>query len=86
LSKINSLDEAHNQIASFLKTTRERNAESMREKYKIKKDERFLTKRGEFRKSFSKIHWNMVYKNIPETSLLNIMYRLRIKANYHVMC
>ena len=83
LSKINSLDEAHDQIASFLKTTREKNAESKRDKYKMKKDIRFLTKKGEFRKSFSKAHWNIVYKNIPETSLLNIMYRLRINANYH---
>jgi hypothetical protein len=83
LSKINSLDEAHNQIASFLKTTREKSAESKREKYKMKNDSRFLTKKGEFRKSFSKSHWDIVYKNIPETNLLNIMYRLRIKANYH---
>lgn len=83
LSKINSLDEAQNQIASFLKTTREKNAESKREKCKNQKDIRFLTKKGEFRKSFSKTHWDMIYKSIPETSLLNIMYRLRIKANYH---
>lgn len=83
LSKINSLDEAQNQVASFLKTTREKNAESKRENFKNQKDNRFLTNKGEFRKAFLKKHWDIIYKSIPETSLLNIMYRLRIKANYH---
>ena len=35
------------------------------------------------RKTFKKEHWDIIYQNIPETSLLNLLYRLRIKANYH---
>ena len=83
LSRINSLDEAQIQIASFLKTTRKKNAETKREKLKANKDSKFVNKKGEFRKSFTKLHWNLIYQTIPETTLLNIMYRLRIKANYH---
>jgi hypothetical protein len=26
---------------------------------------------------------NHIYKTIPETTILNLLYRLRIKANYH---
>lgn len=83
LSKINSLDEAQTQIASFLKSTRRKNADTKREKLKANKDPKFVNKKGEFRKSFSKQHWNLIYQTIPETTVLNIMYRLRIKANYH---
>lgn len=83
LSRINSLEEAQIQIATFLKSTRKKNAETKREKLKANKDDKFITKKGEFRKKFSQTHWNFIYRTIPETTLLNIMYRLRIKANYH---
>lgn len=83
LSKIQSLDEAQVQIALFLKSTRKKIAESKREKLKNTNDKKFLNGKGEFRKTFSKSHWNLIYVTIPETTILNIMYRLRIKANYH---
>lgn len=83
LSRIQSLDEAQLQIALFLKSTRKKIAESKREKLKINNDKKFLNGKGEFRKSFSHYHWNLIYRTIPETTILNIMYRLRIKANYH---
>lgn len=83
LTKIQSLDEAQLQIALFLKSTRKKIAENKREKLKNNNDYKFLNAKGEFRKSFSKFHWNLIYKTIPETTILNIMYRLRIKANYH---
>lgn len=82
LSRIDSLDMAQVQIAMFLKSTREKNAEHKRERLEEKKDKQFLTKTGEFRKTFRADHWNMVYRAIPQTTLLNMMYRLRIKANY----
>jgi hypothetical protein len=83
LSRVNSLDEAQMHIASFLKSTRKKNAENKREKARINNDKRFLNAKSEFRKSFSKAHWDLIYQTIPETTIFNIMYRLRIKANYH---
>jgi len=83
LTRIESLDEAQTQIASFLKSTRVKNAEHKREKLAEAKDKKFLNGKGEFRKKFSKEHWDMIYQTIPVTTILNLMYRLRIKANYH---
>jgi hypothetical protein len=85
LSKISTLDDAHLQIANFLKSTREKNAENKRNRsnQSYSKDKRFLTSKGIFTQKFSKKHWNIIYSSIPETTILNIMYRLRIKANYH---
>lgn len=82
LPKIDSLDMAHVQIAKFLASTRKRNAEHKRERCEEAKDKRFMTKAGEFRKAFKAEHWNMLYTTIPQTTLLNMLYRLRIKANY----
>jgi hypothetical protein len=83
LSRIASLDEAQTQIAMFLKSTRIKNAEHKREKLADAKDKKFINNKGEFRKKFSKEHWDIVYQTIPVTTLLNLLYRLRIKANYH---
>lgn len=83
LSRIESQQDAHTQIALFLKSTRYKNAEHKRDKFEESRDERFLNKKGCFRKSFRKEHWDLIYKTIPVTSILNMMYRLRIKANYH---
>lgn len=83
LSRIDSLDEAQAQIALFLKSTRKKNAEHKRGKLEAANDKKFLNKKGEFRKSFLKEHWDIIYQSIPETTILNMMYRLRIKANYH---
>lgn len=77
------MNDAHLHIASFLKSTRKKNAESKRDKLKEKKDSKFLNAKGAFRLNFSKKHWDLIYQTIPETTILNIIYRLRIKANYH---
>ncbi len=82
LSRIESLEDAHRQIARFLKTTRKRNAIHKRERLKTNNDRRFHTSKGKFTEKFFKKHWDLIYRTIPETSLLNILYRLRIKANY----
>lgn len=83
LTRIQSYDEAQVQIALFLKSTRKKNAEVKREKLRAIKDRKFLNAKGEFRATFNKRHWDLIYQTIPETTILNIMYRLRIKANYH---
>lgn len=83
LSNINSIEDAENQIASFLKSTRKRNAEHKREKLEKSNDKRFHTAAGSFRKNFREQDWNLIYTSIPQTTICNILYRLRIKANYH---
>lgn len=83
LDRIHSLGMAQTQIAKFMASTRKRNAESKRERLEAQKDKKFLTKEGTFRKKFFAEHWNLIYQTIPHTSLMNALYRLRIKANYH---
>lgn len=85
LQKVDCLEDAQNQIASFLKSTRKQNAENKRKRSESShaKDPRFQTAKGELSKTFKKKHWDIIYQSIPETTLLNILYRLRIKANYH---
>lgn len=82
LTKIECLEDAELQIATFLKTTRKQNANDKRERLTKQNDKRFLNNKNEFRKSFRKNHWDIIYSTIPETSIFNLLYRLRIKANY----
>jgi hypothetical protein len=85
ISKINNIAEAEMQIASFLKSTRTQNAEIKRKRGEkdFSKNKAFQNKNGELVKRFTKKHWKTIYDKIPETTLLNLIYRLRIKANYH---
>lgn len=85
LSKVNNLQDAELQLASFLKSTRIQNAENKRKRGEKEhaKLKDFQNKKGELIKKFSKKHWDKIYISIPETTIFNIMYRLRIKANYH---
>lgn len=82
LARINSLKDAQLQIGSFLKSTRIKNAKDKRDRAEKNNDKRFYNKKGSFRKSFQKEHWDIIYRSIPETTILNMLYRLRIKANY----
>lgn len=81
LSNIDCLEDAEIQLATFLKTTRKKNAEDKKKRLN-KNDRRFHNKKNEFSKSFRKRHWDIIYKTIPATSVFNLLYRLRIKANY----
>jgi hypothetical protein len=85
LSRIYSNEDSQIQIANFLKSTREKNAENKKNRGVAShtKDPRFQNRKGELTKRFTKEHWNLIYSSIPETTILNIMYRLRIKANYY---
>lgn len=85
LTKIYSHRDSQIQIANFLKSTREKNAENKKIRGEVShaKDPRFQNNKGELTKRFTKKHWDIIYSSIPETTILNIMYRLRIKANYH---
>jgi len=85
LSKVHNIQDAQLQLASFLKSTRIQNAENKRKRGEKEhaKLKDFQNKKGELIKKFSKKHWDKIYVSIPETTIFNIMYRLRIKANYH---
>lgn len=83
LTECSSLEEARTQIAAFLKSTRERTAQEKRQRLQASNDERFRSKSGGFLKAFRKIHWDRIYKKMPVTSVMSLLYRLRIKANYH---
>jgi hypothetical protein len=85
LSGIESCEDAQNQIACFLKSTRDQNAKNKRERGKSNyaKNMDFQNAKGELLTNFRKKQWNIIYSSMPETTILNLMYRLRIKANYH---
>jgi hypothetical protein len=82
VASINGIGDAHTQIANFLKSTRERNAWDKRERLEKANDKEFFSKSGHFLKAFRKKHWDKIYGKIPVTSVMNMLYRLRIKANY----
>lgn len=83
LKYIRSVEEAQIQIASFLKSTRRKNAEHKKDKLKASNDDRFHTAKGKFTERMTEDHWNLIYKTLPQTTILHLLYRLRIKANYH---
>ncbi len=82
LSIPKNIDEIETQIANFLKTTRELKAKEKREGLKKSANKKFLNKKGELRKNFRQKEWDEIYKSISPTTIFNILYRLRIKANY----
>lgn len=79
LSEVASLEEAKNQIAMFLKTTREYIASG---KMQDKKNS-LLTKKGLKAKRIQKWHWNEIFLRMYSTTIFSLLYRLRLKANYH---
>jgi hypothetical protein len=85
LSKVQNKQDAELHLANFLKSTRIQNAENKRKRAEKEhsKNVFFQNRKGELVKKFAKKHWDKVYEAIPETTIFNIMYRLRIKANYH---
>lgn len=64
------------QIAQLLKSTREMDLRAK------KGDMQIRTKRGKTKKALSAADWDVVSARIGPTSLLNFLYRKRIKANY----
>lgn len=64
------------QICQFLKATRE-----LRLKEKAPQMN-FRTAKGKLRKKLKKEHWEKVSKSIGPTSIIDFLYRKRIKGNY----
>ena len=71
-----SASDIESHVASFLRSTRKK---ELREKLK---SSGMRTKAGKKRKSFSKKQKDEIGKKLGNTTLLNLLYRKRIKANY----
>lgn len=69
-------ESVENQIAQFLNSTREM---ALKEK---KDDFKFKTLTGRPRKNLNREQWREVSEALGPTSLLSLLYRKRIKANY----
>ncbi|MEX0980486.1 MAG: hypothetical protein WD577_11935 [Bacteroidales bacterium] len=67
-------------ICQFLKTTRKIQLELKREESGMKK--KFLTKSGQQKKNLAESEWRQISKSLGYTTILNMLYRKRIKANY----
>lgn len=65
-----------NQICQFLKSTRELKLEDKAS------DLKFKTKKGNKRKKLNPAMWNQVSSSVGNTTILDLLYRKRIKANY----
>ena len=76
LSKPNDQKTADRIIACFLSGTRK---QDLQEK---KQDIRLVTKTGKRKRAFDNDDWLKVSEKLGRTSLLSLLYRKRIKANY----
>ncbi len=65
-----------NQICQFLKSTRELMSDNQAPKMKFK------AKNGKVRKNLTADMWEKVSKSIGNTTIMDLLYRKRIKANY----
>jgi hypothetical protein len=65
------------QIAQYLRATRNQDLKAK------KQDLNFKTSKGQKRKSLRKADWEVVSGKLGPTALLHLLYRKRIKANYH---
>lgn len=72
----NNVDTINNHICQFLKSTREIKL--------IEKapDLKFKNKKGQKRKKLSPLMWKQVSDSLGNTTIIDLLYRKRIKANY----
>ncbi|MEM6298987.1 MAG: hypothetical protein AAF740_09905 [Bacteroidota bacterium] len=82
LSPIQNIEEADTSIGNFLLTTRRHKAKQIKEDRQARKRTAIKTKEGNIRKQFAREHWKVITDKMGSTTLLDLLYRLRIKANY----
>lgn len=73
---VTNLESISNQICQFLKSTREIQLDERSKAMNIKNSS------GKIKKRLSSGDWQKVSNSIGATSILNLLYRKRIKANY----
>lgn len=71
-------EDVQRQIGQFLKSTREISLIEYREQNR----KNFRTKTKQVKTNLSKDDWNNISRKIGATSLINLLYRKRIKGNY----
>jgi hypothetical protein len=76
LTKPTDAETADKMIACFLSGTRKQDLDEK------KKDLKLVTKAGKRKRAFSSEDWSQVSERLGRTSLLSLLYRKRIKANY----
>lgn len=81
LAKVNSVEDAHSQIAMLIKSTRQSIGKASR-KEKQESSKPILTKSGKVCQQFTDFHWAQVLKPTEATTLFHFLYRMRLKANY----
>jgi len=74
------IESVMNKICQFLKTTRKIQIDEKRNDTNVKK--KFKTSNGQIKSRLTSYDWDEVSKMIGHTTLLNLLYRKRIKANY----
>lgn len=74
----NDQDSVETQISQFLKSTREIFLENKREKMR----KSFRTQKGKVKQKLTKEEWGKVNSTIHNTTILDLLYRKRIKSNY----
>lgn len=73
---INNQETIDNHICQFLKATREIKLTDKAPDFKFK------NKKGKPRKNLSSTHWQRVSDTVGNTTIMDLLYRKRIKANY----
>jgi hypothetical protein len=71
-----------NQIALFLKTTREKKAILLKEERQSHNKTAILNPAGKVLSKFKPEHWKQITDKMGVTTLFDMLYRQRIKANY----
>lgn len=82
LSPIVNKEEADSSIANFLSTTRRERARQLKEERQSRKRTALKTKDGKIRQQFQREHWKVITDRMGITTVFDLLYRLRIKANY----
>ncbi|MCC5945037.1 MAG: hypothetical protein JJT94_08875 [Bernardetiaceae bacterium] len=82
LSKIENKEEVSAQIASFLCSTRKQKARQLKEEKQQHARSALKNAKGEPLKSFRTEHWRIITDKMSITTIFDLLYRLRIKANY----
>lgn len=81
LAGIHDATDAQSQIASFLKSTRKSKAQYHREKLQASAAA-IVNRKGEKLKTFKAENWKSITDKLGPTTIFDMLYRLRIKANY----
>ncbi|MGF1534332.1 MAG: hypothetical protein ACFCUI_11570 [Bernardetiaceae bacterium] len=82
LSPIRSLESVQTSIGNFLRTTRRERAKQLKEERQSRKNTALKTKDGHIRTQFQSEHWKIITDRMGITTVFDLLYRLRIKANY----